>query len=82
MIIESKVCFEEASVQLEEGIDYSKCDLKVDKFTVVGRCLSSDQLTEIAKKNGFDKWSWVGNIYPDDAGQYPTRLAATFRKYH
>lgn len=80
MIVKNKICFEESTILLEEGIDYNKSDLVVDAFTRVGRCLSADHLTEIAKKNDFDSWSWTDTIYPDEQGQYPAELKVKFRK--
>ena len=52
--------YEEAEVILKLGEDFCKYDLKnfIDTRILT---MKAESLTRIAKKNGFDKWTWQGN---------------------
>ena len=60
MVIQEKEKFKEDLVLLHKGIDYKEGDLEIDIFTNHLFHISPKKLTEIAKKNGYDKWSWTG----------------------
>lgn len=54
--------FIEDMVLLTEGVDYEKSDLRGNAF--VGNRLKElkpNVAQAIAKKNGYDKWSWMGH---------------------
>lgn len=60
MIVQAEKKIKEDFVILILGVDYEKEDLELDFITNQLFRISSDKLTEIAKKNGYDKWSWSG----------------------
>lgn len=69
--------YEEITVILEEGVDYTKRDLVPD-WAANNKLfhVSLDKLTRIAKKNGYDKWYWVGHA----DSETPGTNKVTFRK--
>lgn len=61
--------YEEVTVILEEGIDYEAADLVITPWSN-GQLkeINSGKLTEIARENGYDKWSWAGHANIERTG--------------
>lgn len=74
--------YEEHTLILEEGTDYDKDDLVPDGFAnnkLFG--LSADKLTQIAKDNGFDKWTWTGFAKEQEDNEHKAGVKVKFAKF-
>ncbi len=69
--------YEEHTVVLIQGVDFEEKDLQPDRI-FRGQLIPADTLTTLAKRNGFDEWSWSGNL---ETHADRKTVKVKFRKY-